>query len=309
MPQHLTIPRAQLLPPPEPMRVTISDEHIEELVESIKTMGQLVPLLVTPAHPDRSLAPGFHTPEWVKAYLSVGDTFEIIDGHCRYLAAEFVPLKELQCSVFLDVAEARHAMMLHAGIIRQSFTAFEEGKQFIELSNKHGWSLDDLCKTFHRSEGYINDRVSIASAPDAIALAVHSRAINLAQAKQILRAKDEMLRGYLLDQAQVHGATARTLEVMIHNWKVENDPRPDGEKLHTPANANEPDPAAPKVCIWCREGHDPHNFRELIVHWYHERDLMAIVNEVGSHNLHRAAAAASPGRNVISPIDVEPFAP
>src|SRR6267154_1655487 len=57
MPQHLTIPRAQLLPPPEPMRVTISDDHIEELVESLRTMGQLVPLIVTPAEsewrPDR----------------------------------------------------------------------------------------------------------------------------------------------------------------------------------------------------------------------------------------------------------------
>jgi len=122
---------------------------------------------------------------------------------------------------------------------------------------------------------------------------VQSRAVNLSQAKQILRAKDEMLRGYLLDQAQVHGATARTLEVMIHNWKVENDPRPDGELLHTPAFANVPDESEPKVCIWCRQGDDPHNFRELIVHWYHQRDLMAIVNEVGSHTLHREQAKSA----------------
>jgi ParB-like chromosome segregation protein Spo0J len=289
------------------MRITITDEMIEDKVESMRVMGQLVPLIVTPYFDGHVPDPNEPRDQWAQTWNLAGGRFEIIDGHCRYLAAEFVPLADLQCSVFLDVGEAKHAIMLHAGIIRQSFTAFEEGRQFIELSNKHGWSLEDLCKTFHRSEGYINDRVAIASAPEPVALAVHSRAINLAQAKQILRAKDEMLRGYLLDQAQVHGATARTLEVMIHNWKVENDPRPDGEKLHTPANANEPDPAAPKVCIWCREGHDPHNFRELIVHWYHERDLMAIVNEVGSHNLHRAAAAASPGRNAISPIDVEPF--
>jgi len=294
MPQHLTIPRAQLLPPPEPMRVTISDDHIEELVESLRTMGQLVPLIVTPAlSRDSGVIPA-PPPNAVARYVENGGMFEIIDGHCRYLAAEFVPLTELQCSVFLEVEEAKHAMMLHAGIIRQSFTAFEEGRQFIELSNKHGWSLDDLCRTFHRSESYINDRVSIASAPEPIALAVHSRQINLAQAKQILRAKDEMLRGYLLDQAQVHGATARTLEVMIHNWKIENEPRPDGEKSHTPAYSPEQNPAAPEVCCWCREGNDPENFRKVTVHWYHERDLMAIVNEVGSHNLHRQAAEARP---------------
>ena len=273
------------------MRVSIPDEHIDELVESLRTTGQLVPLIVTPAEPAIVLAPGAGTPEWVLAYLQVGAPFEIIDGHCRYIAAERVPLAELDCSVFLDVQEGKHAMMLHAGIIRQSFTAYEEGRQFVELANKHGWSIEDLCKTFHRSAGYINDRVAIAESPEPVALAVHSRAINLAQAKQVLRAKDDTLRAYLLDQAQVHGATARTLEVMRHNWQTENEPRADGEKAHTPAYAAEPDPAVPKVCIWCREGSDPHNFREVTVHWYHERDLMAIVNEVGSHNLHSVVRA------------------
>jgi ParB-like chromosome segregation protein Spo0J len=230
--------------------------------------------------------------EWHKLH---GGGFEIIDGHCRYLAAEYVPLTELDCSVFLDVVEAKHAMMLHAGIIRQSFTAYEEGRQFIELSNKHGWSLEDLCKTFHRSESYINDRVAIAAAPDQIATAVHSRAINLSQAKQVLLAKDDVLRAYLLEQAQVHGATARTLEVMRHNWKVENEPRPDGEKLHTPANASEPDANAPVVCIWCDQGADTENMRTVPVHWYHIRDLLAVVDQVGSKNLHRAAVAQPVG--------------
>lgn len=273
------------------MRVTITDEQIDELVQSMQATGQLVPLIVTPA-PDHVLAtlqPCSRA--GVEMYAAEGGMFEVIDGHCRLLAAPRVPLTELDCSVFLDVEEAKHAMMLHAGIIRQSFTAYEEGRQFVELANKHGWSIEDLMKTFHRSEGYINDRVSIATAPEPVALAVHARAINLAQAKQVLRAKDETLRAYLLDQAQVHGATAHTLEVMRHNWQVENEPRADGQLLHTPAHANEPSPDEPKVCIWCRMGDDPQNFREVLVHWYHLRDLLAIVAEVGSHNLHHAAPA------------------
>jgi ParB-like chromosome segregation protein Spo0J len=276
------------------MRVTITDESIEELVESLRTIGQLVPLIVTPYFSaplaETNLPLAQHPVKWMRE----GGQFEIIDGHCRYLAAEHVPLTELECSVFLDVAEAKHAMMLHAGIVRQSFTAYEEGRQFIELSNQHGWSLEDLCKTFRRSENYINERCAIATAPDAIAAAVQSRGINLSQAKQCLLAKDEMLRGYLLDQALTHGATARTLEVMRHNWSVENDPRPDGEKLHTPDHANEPDPAAEERCIWCDGNEDPHNFRRIVVHWYHERDLRAVADQVGSKNLHRAAAAANP---------------
>jgi ParB-like chromosome segregation protein Spo0J len=276
------------------MRVTIADEAIEELVESLRTIGQLVPLIVTPSlRRDSEIIPA-PPPNAVARYMHNGGMFEIIDGHCRYLAAEHVPLTELECSVFLDVEEAKHAMMLHAGIVRQSFTAYEEGRQFIELSNAHGWSLEDLCKTFRRSENYINERCAIATAPEPIAAAVQSRAINLSQAKQCLLAKDDMLRGYLLDQAMNHGATARTLDVMRHNWNVENNPRPDGELLHTPAHANEPDPAAEERCIWCDGNEDPHNFRRIVVHWYHERDLRAVADQVGSKNLHRAAAAADP---------------
>jgi ParB-like chromosome segregation protein Spo0J len=294
MPQLLTIPRAQLLPPPRPMRATITDDMIDEKVESMKVVGQLVPLIVTPTQLSDAAQAQADAYTRVLLHLNNAGAFEIIDGHCRWLAAEHVPLTHLDCCVFLDVQEAKHAMMLHAGIIRQSFTAYEEGRQFIELSNEHGWSLEQLCKTFHRSESYINDRVAIAESPEQVAMAVHTRAINLAQAKQVLRAKDEMLRCYLLDQAMVHGATARTLEVMIHNWKVENEPRADGELQHTPAHANPPNPNEPKVCIWCREGDDPQNFREVIVHWYHERDLRAIVDQVGSHNLHHAAAPPEP---------------
>jgi ParB-like chromosome segregation protein Spo0J len=273
------------------MRVSIADEAIEELVESLRSTGQLVPLIVTPAASHRWEKDEVTAEAYVAWCMSTGQPFEVIDGHCRLLAAPAVPLTELDCSVFLDVEEAKHAMMLHAGIIRQSFTAYEEGRQFVELANQHNWSIFDLCTTFHRSENYINERVAIATGSEDVALAVHTRAINLAQAKQIMRAKDETLRLYLLDQAQVHGATARTLEVMRHNWEIENGTRPDGEKLHTPAHANLPDPEVPKVCIWCRMGDDPQNFREVTIHWYHQRDLEAIVDQVGSHNLHHAAPA------------------
>jgi ParB-like chromosome segregation protein Spo0J len=276
------------------MRVTITDDMIEEKVESMRVVGQLVPLIVTPMSSPPTDHPRVGTDELMRDHVTAGGTFEIIDGHCRWLAAELVPLAELDCCVFLDVQEAKHAMMLHAGIIRQSFTAYEEGRQFIELSNAHGWSLDQLCKTFHRSESYINDRVAVAMAPEPIAVAVHTRVINLSQAKQVLLAKDEMLRGYLLEQASVHGATARSLEVMRHNWNVENVPRADGEHLHTPAYSPEQNPADREVCIWCDGGDDPENFRRVVVHWYHQRDLMAVVDQVGSKNLHRAAPTPEP---------------
>jgi ParB-like chromosome segregation protein Spo0J len=286
------IPRDQLLPPPEPVRVTIPNDHLEELVASMKELGQLVPLIVTPDFNDKQRQRGVDVPTGVTTWLQEGGMFEIIDGHCRYLAAPGVPLEELECSVFLDVTEAKNAMMLHAGIVRQSFTAYEEGRQFIELANKHGWSLEDLCKTFHRSESYINDRVDIAEGRPDVCAAVQERKINLAQAKQINRAKNEDLKTYLLDQAMVHGATARTLEVMRHNWEKENIFGEGAPASHTPAYAAVVEPPAERKCLWCDGAEDPENLRQVDVHWYHIKPLLAVVDQVGEKNLLKGKVAS-----------------
>jgi len=277
------------------MRVSIPDEHIAELVESLKSMGQLVPLIVTPSlnHADEI--------EFIKvvggpeAWADGGGMFEIIDGHCRWIASEQVPLDDLECSVFTDVGEAKHAMMLHAGIVRLAFTPYEEGRQFIELGNKYGWSLDQICKTFHRSENYVNARVDIAEGREDVCLAVQAREINLAQATQINRAKDDGLKTYLLDQARVHGATARTLEVMRHNWEKENIFAATGVHPNTPQNAALVDPPAEPECIWCGEGGQQEHFRQLTVHWYCIKQLMSVVDQVGTKNIGRGniAGAAS----------------
>ena len=292
MPLHLTIPREQILPPPEAIRVSIPDEHIAELVDSLRSMGQLVPLIVTPATNTEFRISEIANNGGPEGWLKEGGMFEIIDGHCRWIAAEQVPLEELDCSVFTNVEEGKHAMMLHAGIVRLQFTAYEEGRQFIELSNKYGWSLEQICKTFHRSENYVNARVLVAEGREDVCRAVQAREINLAQATQINRARDGNLKTYLLDQATVHGATARTLEVMRHNWEKENIFAATGVMPHTPENSVKVDPPAEPECIWCGEGGQQEFFRQLTVHWYCIKQIMAVVDQVGTKNIIRGKVAS-----------------
>jgi ParB-like chromosome segregation protein Spo0J len=298
MPLHLMIPRDQLVPPPEAIRVAIPEEHIAELVDSLKSMGQLVPLMVTPDYSEKPIHERKPGDGYVKAWLKSGGLFEIIDGHCRYLAAPGAGLEELECSVFTDVAEAKHAMMLHAGIVRLQFTAYEEGRQFCELGNKYGWSIEQICKTFHRSENYINARVDVAQGRENVCQAVQAREINLAQATQINRAKDDGLALYLLDQATVHGATAKTLEVMRHNWEAENRGEPGSAAPHTAAYSRLEDVPPADKCVWCEEpGHDEH-LRQIHVHWYCLKPMMAVVDQVGTKNILRGGepkAAAGSG--------------
>ena len=259
----------------------------------MKAMGQLVPLIVTPSANTEDERELLVIENRIENWLHDGGLFEIIDGHCRYLASEQVPMNKLDCSVFTDVAEAKHAMMLHAGICRLAFTPYEEGRQFIELGNKYGWSLEQICKTFQRSEHYVNARVDVAEGFEEVCSAVQAREINLAQATQINRAKNDSLRMYLLDQAKVHGATARTLEVMRQNWEKENYFANTGVMPHTPAYSVKQDPPEEPKCIWCDEGGGLEHFRQVTVHWYCLRPLLAVVDQVGSKNILRVNIAGA----------------
>lgn len=286
-----TLPRTKLLPPQEPLRVSMGDRDMEQLVESLRVVGLLYPLVVKPYGDGPAAAAAAESEAELDRFIAAGNNFEVIDGHRRLIAAEHAGLELLECKVLNPRQVPAYAAMLHANIFREDMTPAEEGWTFVELAGKHQWSLDDLMRTFRVSEHYINERAELVQKDPELAAAVHTRQVNLAQAKQILRAKDPQLRVYMLDQAVTHGANAKSLEVMRNNWAAEQGAAQGALLPHTPLNATAPDPAQAPVCVWCRQGHDPENLREIKVHWYHQAELMGVVDQLGAHNVIKAKEA------------------
>ena len=287
------IPIARLIEPDNPLRIEMADGPLDELIESIKLAGILSPLLVVPWYQDHEgeMKP---TPDPEMGKLGVEPMkYEIRCGHRRFTAATRLGLEQLPCMVFENNDDTRYLIMLHEQVVRADVTPVEEGVLFLQLAESHGWSMDDLMRVFKRSENYINDRVELVQKDTNVASAVQAGAINLGQAKQILRPKDPAFRGYLLDQAATHGANTRTLQQMIVNKEQEERAAQGELKLHTPELATAPAVAPEVVCIWCRSAENPEHMRTVNVHWFHQKDLEAIVEQVGVHNLHKAVAGAN----------------
>ncbi len=263
------IQRAHLLPPSEPMRVSMDDERMADLKRSIRDVGVLQALLVFP----------------------IEDKYEIIDGHRRYVATEDLPEEFLPCRVFASAEEARYAMMLDATMCHEDFTPAEEGQQFVELAGKYGWTLEQLCAKFRKSESYINGRVILVTKDPRIQAAVNARQINMAQAHELLHEKDEERRRTRLLLCLEHGYNARELKAMRTNLEVERQVTETGTTVYMPENATPPPAGEPIACEWCGPVTDPENLRQLWVHWYHLRELRAVCNQVGARNLLGAAPA------------------
>lgn len=290
MPYERLIARAQIRPPAEAMRAEMDDKFLEDLAASIRAVGLLFPLVVEPAGEKDAAKKARAGAGALDKFLDDGGEVEIIDGHQRFVASEHVPLEMLRCSVLVDDTISKHAVMLHANIFRKDVTPAEEGWQFVELATKHSWSMDELTRRFGVSENYINDRCELVQKDTQVALAVHKGQLNLAQAKQLLRVQEPSFRLYLLDQAVTHGANAHTLAVMRQNKAAEAAAAQGALLPHTADHSPAPDPAAPHICIWCGGSDDPENIRTIDVHWYHQRDLEAVIDKVAIKHVLRGSS-------------------
>ena len=279
MPEPKLIPLVHLVAPPEPLRVAMGDEAMAELESSIGKIGQLFPLLVIPKYLN---ADGTLADEPVgrrhKGPADV-DCYEIVDGHRRFVAMERLKIAAAHCMVFEGAAEVKHAMMLDANICREDVTPFEEGVQFLELAERHQWSMDQLMRVFQRSEDYINDRVDIVRKDQGVAEAVRDRRINIGQAKEVLKAPDLTGRQILLEQAAVHGATIKGLREMRHNLMREAQLAQGALPMNVPAHAEPAAIIAPEVCCFCGKDEEQYQLVSIRVHSYELADLKAVLDK------------------------------
>lgn len=293
MPEPKLVPLVHLVPPPEPLRVAMGDEAMAELCSSIGRIGQLFPLVVIPKYRDANdklvdepIARRHKGPADV-------DCYEIVDGHRRFVALERLKIATAHCMVFEGAAEAKHAMMLDANVCREDVTPFEEGVQFLELAEKHQWSMDQLMRVFQRSEDYINDRVDIVRKDQGVAEAVRDRKINIGQAKEVLKAPDITSRQILLEQAAVHGATIKGLREMRHNILREQQVAQGLTPFDSPAHANPAAVISPDVCCFCGKDEEQYQLVIIRIHQYELADLRAVLDKFSRRALLEQLKGAS----------------
>lgn len=281
MPQLLVVKRSQLIEPPHPIRVAMDEQKIEELAASIRRYGIVLPLAVTPRSGDSaggSQDKSTHaSPDSDAARVS----YEIIDGHRRYVASGMAGLADIPVAVFDSVEDAKFGMMLDANIMREDITAAEEGIQFLQIAELRGWGVERIMEHFGKSEDYINQRVTLVQNFPDIVPVVNERRINWTQAKAIMRCTDPQHRAYLIEQAETHGASARTLIYMVDQWKSQQQMNMGGVAVHTPEHGQPAIVQANPKCLWCDRDDDPANIVDAKVHSYHKRDLEAFLDQVG----------------------------
>jgi ParB family chromosome partitioning protein len=180
------IPIDRLAPNPGQPRVEIGD--LTELVDSIKAVGVLEPILVRPAE--------------------IGGRFMIISGERRYRASLQAGLKEMPC-IEMDVDDRTVAEIgLIENLQRKDLTAFEEAEGLEALATRFGYTHELIAQRVGKSRSSITEALSIATLPaDVKDLCRRADMTSKSMLLQVVRLKNAALMRDFVERVRRQGMT------------------------------------------------------------------------------------------------------
>jgi len=179
------LPINKLDPNPDQPRTEIGD--LTELTASITEKGVLEPLLVKPTSKGR----------WM-----------IIAGERRWRAASAAGLEEVPC-IEMDVDDAEVAeIALIENMQRKDLTPWEEADGLRALSERFGYTHEEVARKVGKSRSTVTEALSIAALPNSIreicrACEITSKSLLL----QIVRQPDDESMQAMAEQIAAEGLT------------------------------------------------------------------------------------------------------
>jgi len=179
------------------LRMEIDPEYISELAQSIREIGLLQPILLA-----RS-----------------GPRFEIVAGHCRYLAHIKAGLPRIKATVRDmtrdEIAIARATENLN----RKDLTPVEEALTYNDLIGKHGLTLEEVGKKMGKTPGLIKRRIDILRMAPQLQEALHKKRISIGVAEELWPISDITQLDYYLSFALDGGCTVSVARQWCKDWK------------------------------------------------------------------------------------------
>jgi len=193
------IPIHQVTLPPLLHRAALDADELSELARSIATVGLLNPITVRP----------------------VGDAYELIAGHRRYLACAQLGWTTIPSMVHdgptMGDAVAEFARIVE-NLHRANLTPIEEAIAIARLDSEQGLTIEEIARTVHRSAGWVRERLQLAALGDELRELVHQRALSIRAALLLAEVTDDAHRHHLTRYAMHDGVSVPVLRAWVTEW-------------------------------------------------------------------------------------------
>ena len=179
-------------------RLEKEDSDIDGLAASIRRLGVLVPLILE----------------------KEGDSFQVVCGHRRLLAAKRAGLSSVPCIV-QDSVEVRAGEVTFAeNFFRKDLSPVELACALKDCLDREEMKVEEIAAGFHRSQHWVHSMIAIAGWPADVQEAIHNKSISVAAASNLALVTDKEYRLFLVRNAWENGATAHTTAAWLQAWRA-----------------------------------------------------------------------------------------
>lgn len=176
----------------QPRRV-FDEETLEGLVESVKELGVLQPILVRPH----------------------GDGYELIAGERRWRAAKRAGLPTIPAVVRTADDEASLEQALVENLHRQDLNALEEAGAYQQLIEDFGLTQEQVAKRVGKSRSAVTNHLRLFQLPPAVQKLVGEGLLSAGHAKALLSHPDRSYQELLARRAVAESLSVRDVEGLV----------------------------------------------------------------------------------------------
>ncbi len=181
---------SEVKPNPNQPRQQFDGEAFKELVESVKKMGVIQPIVVR----------------------SKGFEYELIAGERRWRAAKEAGLKTIPAVIKqADEADSLE-MALVENLHREDLNAIEEARAYQELVTRFGLTQEELAEKIGKSRSAVANSLRLLSLPPAVQQLLADGELTAGHARAILAVKDEEKQLRLAEKIISEGLSVREAE-------------------------------------------------------------------------------------------------
>jgi ParB family chromosome partitioning protein len=188
------LPLDSISPNPRQPRTAFDEEAMNELVESIREVGMLQPIVVRPLG---------------------GARFELVMGERRWRAAQLADLDTIP-AIVRETAD--HALLRDAlleNLHRVQLNPLEEAAAYQQMLEDFGCTQEELANRIKRSRPQISNTIRLLKLPPTVQRRVAAGVLSAGHAKALLAIEDPDGQERLAQRVIAEGLSVRALEELV----------------------------------------------------------------------------------------------
>ena len=179
------------------------EAHIEELAESIRSKGVLLPLIVR----------------------RVSEGYVLVAGERRWRAAQKAGLRELPAMVREVTEKEAFEIALIENIQREDLNPVEEAEAYKRLIEEHGLTQEELAARVGKDRSTVANALRLLRLPEAIKQAIVAGQLSMGHARALLAIADEGDLRKAAARVMAENLSVRAAEALVQRLKSKRLPR------------------------------------------------------------------------------------